>query len=501
MWEALKTFGRKVGVALGIVKHLNSVQDHKRINVSELAYSDIERNKDMYAGYVKDWHDLEYLGTNGNRIKRKQMTLGMPKILAREFAMLVFNEGVQIGLSDESQAQWDLISETIASNKFKREFQRYLEYMFAMGGLAVEVYLDGDVPKVAYATADAFFPISQDAEQVDEAVIANKFKKNGNTYTLLKWHEWQGDKYVITNELYESKDNKDVGYKVPLKTLFPDLQEEVTFDNLECPLFVYFKPNEANNKDVSSPLGVGVFENSKDTMRMLDVMYDFWYNEFRLGKRRVAVPQYLVKAGYDRNGNQFMYFDDSEELFVAMNSGEQDRMEIKDLSVEIRSEQVVQSINALLDILSMQVGLSTGSFTFTGTGLKTATQVVSENSKTYRTRQSHLNIIEDGLRDLIIAVYQVANIASASKLTPLEREEISIDFNDGVFTDKQAELDYYLKLLKAGAIPLKRMLMKVHGLSEEQAQDYIDEINAEKAKADVATQEAIANVQLGGVIE
>ncbi|MCW6663945.1 phage portal protein [Aerococcaceae bacterium NML190073] len=501
MWEALKQFGRKVGVALGIIKHLNSVQDHKKINVSEKAYSDIERNKDMYAGYVKDWHDLEYLGTNGNTIKRKQMSLGMPKILAREFAMLVFNEGVQIGLAEESQAQWELISDTISSNKFKREFQRYLEYMFAMGGLAVEVYLDGDVPKVAYATADAFFPISQDAEQVDEAVIANKFKKNGNTYTLLKWHEWKNGKYIITNELYESKNNSDIGYKVPLKTLFPDLQEEVMFDNLECPLFVYFKPNEANNKDVTSPLGVGVFDNSRDTMRMLDVMYDFWYNEFRLGKRRVAVPQYLVKAGFDRNGNQFMYFDDSEELFVAMNSGEQDGMEIKDLSVEIRSEQVVQSINALLDILSMQVGLSTGSFTFTGTGLKTATQVVSENSKTYRTRQSHLNIIEDGLRDLIIAVYQVANIASQSQLPPLEREEISIDFNDGVFTDKQAELDYYLKLYKAGAIPLKRMLIKVHGLSEQEAQDYIDEINAEKAQADVATQEAIASVQLGGVIE
>lgn len=479
MWEQIKEFTRKVGRKLGLIESLQKISDHKQINVEEDAYKRIEFNKRMYHGEVKEWHDLRYQGTVC-MIERKQKTLNMPKVLAKKMARLVFNEGVSISLAKDSEgksAQWELINDVITSNKFIREFQRYLEYMFALGGVVVEVYLDGDEPKLAYATADAFFPISSDTEDIDEAVIANKFHEDGYYYTLLKWHEWGSwgeHNYRIKNELYRSKNNDQLGERVALKQLYSDMAEETLF-NTDTSLFVYIKPNEANNKDITSPLGISIYENVKDTIQMLDVMYDFWYNEFRLGKRKVAVPDYMVKTRYDANGKPHIYFDDSEELYVAMNSPEMDSFTVKDLTVNIRSEQVIESIQSLLDVLAMQTGLSAGTFTFTAGGMKTATEVISENSETYQTRSSHVHVVEDALRDLIVKIYEVATMDKPGYVEPLDRMDISIDFDDGIFTDKDAQRKYYTNLGDKGYIPKWYVLKKLMDLSEEEAKQLTEE--------------------------
>jgi A118 family predicted phage portal protein len=506
MWNQLKQYGRGLLRKLGLIKELKSLKEHKQINVDEEEYNRIDFNKRLYQGHVKEWHDLRYKGTMG-MIERRQMTLNMPKVLAKKMARLVMNEGVNISLAknSEKENQWELVKGVFNSNKFIREFQRYLEYMFAMGGVALEVYLDGEKPKIAYATADAFFPLSNDTEQVDEAVIANQFKDGENYYTLLKWHEWgdftdeEGEtyNYRIKNELFVSKKRDVLGERESLSSYFEDM-ESVTYFNRESPLFIYIKPNEANNKNISSPLGISVFENAYDTIRMLDVMYDFWYNEFRLGKRRVAVPEYLVKTAHDRNGTPYVYFDDSEELFVAMNSSEMEDMQIKDLTVDLRVEQVVDSIQAMLDMLSMQVGLSAGTFTFTNQGMKTATQVVSENSETYQTRASHLSVIEDALRDLIVAVYEVVTLDDDEddKNEPLDRMDISIDFNDGVFTDSQSLYNYWAQGYKDGLVPMEQALKRIYKLSDDEAKEWAEGLSQDGQRNVLTRRRALAQAEL-----
>lgn len=495
MWDFVKNTIRKVGRYLGLIQHLERIEDHKRINVSQSEYNKILLNKKLYANN-QSWRNLEYRSSTGRLISRQQKSLGMSKIIASKLASLVFNEGVDISLAETSsnKAVWDKISDTITSSKFKREFQRYLEYMFALGGVVVEAYLDGETAKVAYATADAVFPISQDTENIDEVVIANQFRKDGKVYTLLKWHEWEDETYCITNELYES-DNMDVlGDKVRLTKLFPDMEAKTRL-NISRPTFVYLKPNTANNKHITSPLGLSVYENVHDTLQMLDTMFDFWYTEFRLGKRRVAVPQMLVKTSFDIEGRPFNYIDDSEELFIALNSGEIDEMEVKDLTIDLRTDEVITSIQSLLDILSMQVGLSAGTFTFTAEGMKTATQVVSEQSETFRTRASHLSVIEDGLRDFIVSLSEIATLDGGE---PLTREEISIDFNDGVFQDKEAQADYYSQLYDKGLIPAKEVIMRLFGKSEEEAEEWLTQIADEQAQMSRAFEETLHGIQING---
>ena len=80
------------------------------------------------------------------------------------------------------------------------------------------------------------------------------------------------------------------------------------------------------------------------------------------------------------------YFDSTDEAYVAFKTDDTDALKIQDNTVSLRVTEHEQAINAFLSMLCLQVGFSAGTFTFDkASGIKTATEVISENSKTYKT--------------------------------------------------------------------------------------------------------------------
>src|SRR5690606_20550283 len=122
-------------------------------------------------------------------------------------------------------------------------------------------------------------------------------------------------------------------------------------------------------------------------------------------------------------------------------------------------DEHIKGIQAILDILAMQVVFSAGAFTFDGQGVKTATEVVSENSKTYRTKNSHEVVVEEALRELIACIVQAAELYGL--FTAPADFEVTIDFDDSIAQDRDSNADYYLKLKNAGLISVKTALMRI----------------------------------------
>ncbi|MDF4186030.1 hypothetical protein PV940_03145 [Ligilactobacillus salivarius] len=56
------------------------------------------------------------------------------------------------------------------------------------------------------------------------------------------------------------------------------------------------------------------------------------------------------------------------------------------------------------------MGFSSGTFSYDGQGVKTVTEVVSENSTTYQTRSSYLTQVELFLNQLVNAILEVASV-------------------------------------------------------------------------------------------
>lgn len=484
MFESLITWGRSVLSKMGLIKEIEQITDvkkHKQIQASEGAYERITLNKQIYQGYVNEWSNITYTTSNGLTKTRKALSMGMGKVIANKMATLIFNEQCVIDIDDEATQLF--IDDVFEKNKFNLNFQRYLEYAYALGGMAIKPYVEDGEIKLGYAIADSFYPLGSNSEEVREALFVTQQTEGKHYYTLLEWHERQGEDMLITNELYRSDVKEVLGVRVPLSVLYPDVEETALLQNME-PLFTYFRSAEANNKDLSSPLGISIYENIYDQLEMLDYMYDFWFNEFKLGKRRIAVDKKMIKAFPDPiTGEQRMMFDPEETVFVGLNNEDQG---VQDLSVELRTSDIISSINALLNIIAMKVGFSAGTFTFDGQGVKTATEVVSENSATYQTKNSYETIVDESLKKLIRSIL---DLAAANDLftTSAEELEITINFDDSIAQDRDSNFNRYSMAVGQGLMPKVEAMMRIWDITEETAAEWL-QMMAEQNRTQVSAE-------------
>lgn len=487
MFDRFKAFITRVGAKLGLVKEINEITKHRKVYAEETTYDRIQLNKQIYNGFVPDWHNIRYTTSNGISKQREMQRLNMGKVVANEMATLIFNEKCQIdvatkGLKNNEKSEAEIndpakeyVNEVLKDNDFYKNFQRYLEYCYALGGMAVKVFEHNGKIKLSYAVADAMYPLSNDSENLDEMMFIYEETKDDKYYTLLEWHEWIDNEYIITNELYESDKRSKLGHKVPLSVLYEDLQEETPIKNITRPLYVYFKPNTANNIDLQSPLGISLYANSHDTIYSIDYMYDFFLNEFKLGKRRIAVDHSMIKPYIDTDGNTHYGFDTDETVFVPLNSD--DDVQVKDLSVDLRTNDIITAINSQLELLAMQTGFSSGAFTFDGKSVKTATEVVAENSKTYRTKNSHEVLVEQGIKDLVKTILEVATLHNLYSGN-LE-VDVTVDFDDSIAEDRQQNYNYYSTAVNDKLLPRIEAIQRIFKVTKKQAEDWVAEIDAE----------------------
>ena len=120
-----------------------------------------------------------------------------------------------------------------------------------------------------------------------------------------------------------------------------------------------------------------------------------------------------------------------------------------------------------------KIGLSAGTFSYDENGLKTATEVVSDNSMTYQTRSSYLTMVEKCIKELCNAILELANINGLFKIN-IETTDpgFHIFFDDGLFVDKDKQLDEDLKSTAALAMPKKQFLIRNYGLSDDEAEEW-----------------------------
>lgn len=127
----------------------------------------------------------------------------------------------------------------------------------------------------------------------------------------------------------------------------------------------------------------------------------------------------------------------------------------------------------------MLLGVSAGMFTFDGQSLKTATEVVSENSDTYQMRNSIVSLVEQSLKELIISICELGSLYGLYNGPIPQMEKIAINLDDGVFTDKNNELDYWTKALASGIVSKAHAIQKAFNMSELDAKKMIQAINQE----------------------
>ena len=474
----------------------------------------------IWKGFYKPWHVIPCPTIANPNASRTMFRMNAAKAVCAEMSGLVWGEECTINVSIEGRTSTDedpdplnaFVQKVLCANAFHEKMQESIEEGLALGGSALKVWAESkhdedgnEIPEtrkvmLGYAMADQFIPISWDNAMVTEGVFVSRIAKGGYYYTRLEWHMWNGLTYVITNELYRSEiqkgktpdESQDIlGVRYPLSEIYPYLEEETEIP-VEESLFTYWRTPIANNLDDNSPLGMSIYGNSLETLHALDVCFDSFVREFRLGKKRIIVPARAVRTVVDpQSGKVCRYFDGNDETYEALASDSPDDLKITDNSVSLRVEEHVAAINAFLSILCLQTGFSAGTFTFDQHGgLKTATEVVSENSKTYKT----IKTIQKQLRPAI--EHLVRNIIDVAVLYEVEYEgqsiaslvangyNVNITFDDGVTQDRQTNLNEGVMLVGAGLLSKYTFMTDPkygQGLTKEEAEAELNRIKAEGA--------------------
>lgn len=472
----------------------------------------------LWKGFYKPWHVIPAPTVAAPNAKRTLYRMNMAKAVCAEMAGLVWGEECEVNVSingfdatDENPDPLnDYIQKVLCKNAFREKMQESIEEGVALGGSAMKVWAESrhdedgnEIPEsrkimLGYAMADQFIPLAWDNAVVTEGVFVSRIAKDGWYYTRLEWHKWNGQTYVVTNELYRSDmqkgadgDSQDIlGVRYPLAEIYPYLEEMTEIPVTES-LFTYWRTPIANNLDDNSPLGMSIYGNALETLHALDICYDSFVREFRLGKKRIIVPARAVRMVADpQTGQMLRYFDPNDETYEALASDTPDDLKISDNSVELRVEEHIGAINAFLSILCLQVGFSAGTFTFDQhTGLKTATEVVSENSKTYKTIKTLQNQIRPAIEHIVRNIIDVATLYGMTDDEGRTIEslasggyEVKIIFDDGVTQDRQTNLNEGVMLVGAGILSKKTFLTDPKygvGMTEEEAEAELERIREE----------------------
>jgi A118 family predicted phage portal protein len=233
-----------------------------------------------------------------------------------------------------------------------------------------------------------------------------------------------------------------------------------------------------------------MYGNALETLHALDICFDSFVREFRLGKKRIIVPARAIRTVVDPTTMKTVrYFDANDETYEALASDNPEDLKITDNSVTLRVEEHVQAINAFLSILCLQTGFSPGTFTFDlHTGLKTATEVVSEDSKTYKTIKTIQNQIAPALEHIVRNIIDVAILyemqfdGQSIESLAAGGYNVNITFDDGVTQDRQTNINEGVMLVGAGLLSKFKFLTDRkygQGLTPEQAEEELKRIGEE----------------------
>lgn len=490
MFDKLKALFRIGGAKIGMVETLNSITDHPKIAMSDSELSRIRNNKEIYRNV---YGDIEYINSDGYRQTRPFHSLNVSKVVSRKLSKLVFNDGCNISLDDEKADEF--LQLVFADNKFRKNFGEELEAGYAIGGLALRPYVDTNSGKIkiSFCRADTFFPLQSNTNDISEAAIATVTQQAEGQktiyYTLLEFHEWVDGKYRIRNELYRSEEQKQVGVRIPLNSLekYKNLQEETILGGFSRPLFVYIKLAGKNNINLDSPLSLGVIDNAKRQLADINEKYDEFMWEIEEARRKILASDHFFRVKYDSNGKPVKRFDSKTSVFQRLKS---DELFIDEFAPSLRSTEFIASINFILRIIELQTGFSSGTFSFDGQSVKTATEIISENSETFSTRSDNVLIVEEALKELITTIFELA--AAYKLFNPVKELGINIDFDDGVFQSQDAKADYYSKLVTAGLTSKLNAIQKLTGATEKEAKRIVYEIRTENLEMDYPEQDESA---------
>lgn len=345
----------------------------------------------------------------------------------------------------------------------KENFSKALELGLALGGVALKPYIYGDKLLVDMTGAAGFQPTKFDPTgRCIGGVFRDKpVKVNGKYYVRLESHDLTNTTYTIKNKAYYSDSTGSVGAPAPLDVApeWADIQEEVTIQNMDGPLFAYFKPPIANTADTNSLCGMSIYGDAAtvELIKQADEQWERLRWEFKSGERKVLMDGNTTTANmFDKRLFEIGAFTADDNFYQFLNP-------------ELRNDAVYKGFQDVLRRIEFNVGLSYGDISDPQTVEKTATEIRSSKQRKYVLISSIQTALEHTFDALIYAMNTYATLYG---LAADGEYEVTYDWGDSILDDqetKDKEFARDLQLLSAGIVNDWELRAKYMNEDEETA--------------------------------
>lgn len=425
-------------------------------------YDNIYTWLNWYKGKVSDFHD--YFIYNGReKVFRTRYSMNMPKIIAEDWATLLYNDRTAIKVDEKDQATLD---EILKNNKFESRFSNYIETSMALGIGAITEYMDSrNEPKINFIMAPMVFPLRVEHGEIVDCIFASV---NDDEYYINIHEKQPNGNYQVSNHYYKfDTENK------PIRDTSKNKKKNVAeayISNVKT--FQIFKPCIANNIDVFSPFGVSVFGNAIDRIKACDLIYDSLRNEFVLGKKRIFMREDLVDykpmVRADGTTVEVPTFDNNDVEFYSIpqddgTMGEQ----IKEVNSTLRTAEHINALQSELNMLSDACGLGNDRYNFqSGNVYTNTTQVISTQSKLYKTLLKHEKELRVSIIEMVKALMYLKNNKEYDK-------DVTVDFDDSIIEDSAEIQRRALLELQSGLIDNVEYFEQVYKYTTKQAEEFV----------------------------
>ena len=352
----------------------------------------------------------------------------------------------------------------------------YTEYACAKGGLALKPYVNGQNIEVDLTQADCFFPTSYNSRgDITGAIFVDTKTIGDNLYTRLEYHNFTNDGYYIFNKAYKTKNiegNNSLGKEIPLSDIddWSELEPEVLIQNVEKPLFAYFKIPMANTIDNTSPLGVSVFSRAINDIKEADKQYSRLLWEFEGSELAVDASIDCFKVS---GKGEYEVPHGKERLFRKLNfEANEYKKPFEVFSPTIRDQSLLNGLNTILKQIEYKCGLAYGTISDPQQVDKTAEEIKTSKQRSYQSVTDTQKALQKALEHL---VYCMSVIGQLSGLPTKGKNEVSFKWDDSIIVDAEKEREQDRKDVAMGVMSHAEYRSIWYGETLEEAQSKLPE--------------------------
>lgn len=415
---------------------------------------------------------LKIFTNNAPWLNEEVRSLQLGASIAEEFARLITLE-MKSEVTGSTRA--DYINQHY--QKVLEDLKSELALFNAVGGGFFKPYVKANKFYIDYIPQTDCKPLKFDsAGNITSMVFSSQITKGDKIYTRLETHTLQGTDYIIENKVYvtESYNSTMLGRISSLSevTEWSELSEKTIIQNIERPLFAYYKVPLSNNIDTKSCLGPSVYHKAIDSIRKADIQASRLDYEYESAERSVYAD---IEALRNQEGKERR-----SKIVKTLNTGEDGFY--KEFSPTLRDEGFIRGSNKIKQEIEFQTHLAYGTISDPSQVDKTATEINASKQRSYASVSQMQHSLEKALKHL---VYILDVYCDLYDLAPKGEYEVSAEWDDSIIVDTESEQRIRLQETNLGLLSKKDYLSWRYGVGPKEAEKMLKDVENERKKYNI----------------